>query len=154
MDEKIVKLKAASLLLEKGVRYRFTDAPFLLRILRLDRLTIKALRAGTIATFSTVIIEKQLDIRVADKDYLHKNIESICLVIAIAVLNSRLKIRYFSNLLARLLNSKIKYTTLVEIFVTLVEINSAVDFTTITTWAIQQMNMMMSPRMGHEKRVR
>lgn len=152
MNEQITKLKAANLLLERGVRYHITDAPFLLKFFRLNRITIAALRAGTIAEFSRIIIEKQLDIKLADNDYLNENLDSICLVIAIAVLNSKFKIKYFSKAFAKQLLWRVQYTTLVEIFVTLVEINSAVDFMTITNWPVQQMTMMMSARLGHENK--
>lgn len=152
MDEQLIQQRAAILLLERGVRFNIVDAPFWLKILRLNRITISALRAGTIAEYSLVILQKQLDLRVADREYLCSEIDSICRIIAIAMLNSPLKIRFLTKYLARLLKWKMPYSELIRIFLTLVEINNAVDFTTITTWMNSQMTMLMSPKMGHEEK--
>ena len=148
MNEQLTKIRAASLLLERGVIYRIIDAPFLLRLLRLNRIKIVGLKAGTIAEFSLIIYSKQLDLMVADREYLNKELYSVCKTIAIAILNSKLKIRFLADRLANIFMWKIKYATLIDIFVTLVEMSSAVDFTSITSWMSQQTKMMMSPKMG------
>jgi hypothetical protein len=44
-----IALEAANLLLDRGMRFTITDAPFLLRLFRLNRFRIRTLRAGTIA---------------------------------------------------------------------------------------------------------
>lgn len=146
MNEQATKFKAALLLLGRGVRFTITDAPFILRVLRLNRLSIRALRAGTIASYSLIIYQKQFDTRIADREYLSTEIDSICRIIAIAVLNSRWKISLFSSLLSRLLKHKVSYLSLLNIFSSLMEINDAVDFTTITSFFLRQAEMMISPR--------
>jgi len=151
MDEQLTKMRAASMLLERGVRFKISDAPFLLRLLRLNRITITGLKAGTIARFSLLIYKHSLDVRIADREYLYEKIEIICQALAVAMLNSRLRIAILSSALSRLLMWKIKYVTLVEMFVLLVEIASAADFTSFTAWMCQQTTTLMTPRTGHKE---
>ncbi len=149
MDEKITKMRAASMLLERGVRFKITDAPFLLRALRLNRITIKGLKAGTIAAYSLIIYHRQLDLHIAEKEYLYRHIKDIAKVIAIATLNSRYRIKFLSGAFAHLLLWRVSYPTLIEMFVTLASLDSAVDFSSITIWMNQQTMMLMNPKTGH-----
>lgn len=152
MDEQHIQLQAANLLLERGIRFPIIDAPFYLKILRLNKITIAALKPGTIAEYSLIIISKQLDLRINDREYLNQNIESICKVIAIAILNSRIKIALLTGIYTKMLMWKIPFTELVKMFVTLVEMNRAADFTTITTFLTTMMKMMLSPKVGQKRK--
>lgn len=151
MDSQHIKEQAAALLLERGVVFTIVDAPFLLKILRLNKLRINALKAGTIAEFSLIILSKQFDIRISDKEYLYKEMDSLCRAISIAILNSRMKIRLLSGIIAGILKWKIQYEDLVKILDCLIKIESAVDFMSITAFLNLQMTMLMSPKAGQDK---
>lgn len=151
MEKQLIEMQAANLLLERGIRFKIKDAPFFIKLLRLNRLTIAALKAGTIARYSLIIYSKQLHVRISDVEYLYAEIDSVCEVIAIAILNHPIKIKLLYKTFARLLKWKIPYTELIKIFISIVEINKAVDFTTITSFLLNQMKRLMSPKLGQEE---
>lgn len=151
MEKQLIEMQAANLLLERGIRFKIKDAPFFLKVLRFNRLTIAALKAGTIARYSLIIYSKQLHLRISDQEYLYSEIDSICEIIAIAILNSPVKITLLYKPFARLLKWKVPYTELIKIFISLIEINKAVDFTTITSFLSNQTKRLMSPKLGQEE---
>lgn len=147
---KDVRQKAAMLLLERGICYKINDAPFLLKILRLNKLTIKSLRPGTIALNSIIIFEKKLDENVDNNIYLLRNIDTITRIIANSILNSSFKIPLFSKVLSKLLKWGIEYSILIEIYLIIQELNTVADFTNITSFYTNLTAMMMNVKLGQE----
>lgn len=139
--------QAADRLLDRGVRFKM-PAPVLLRWLRLNRLTIRAFRPGTILEFSRVVMAHKLEeAMVLDKhEQLEKSLEPIARCIAIAALNSRLRIKWFTSTLTRWLLWRSNSTNLLEMFAVIMELNKLQDFTVITKFFCHQQTMMMSPR--------
>jgi hypothetical protein len=140
-----VRLKAAALLLERGIRYRIKDAPLLWRIFRLNRIHIRPLYAGAILEMSILTELYELD-KVKTPDDAARQVHAIAHVIAVAMLNGRLKIRLFAGILTRLLLRKIPAYVLADIFANIAEINRVLDFTIITGYLSGQAAAMMSPK--------
>ena len=149
MDKRQIETKAALLILERGIRFKAANAPLLFRLCRLNRFTISALKAGTIAEYSMIVQEHELDTKKDDVQYLNKHIDSVCKVIAIAILNDRFKIR-FANRLAKILKWKIEAMELFNICSILIEVSHALDFSSITSFLTSQMNLLMSPKLGQK----
>lgn len=144
-DNGNVRLAAADLLLDRGMRFIITDAPVLLRLLRLNRIRIRRLKGGTILEFSRVILKGGLESIETAADANGK-MESIAEVIAIAVLNSRVRIWLLKGLLTKFLLWKADAVTLVKIYLIISSINKVSDFTTITGYFVHQTQAMMNPR--------
>lgn len=144
MDENEIRLAAANLLLQRGVRYK-VDAPFWHRVARKNVIHIKPLYAGTIAAFSLVILRRKLEN--CSREFLLENIDAVCLVIAIAILNDELKIETNAAVLARQLEWKIPVLQLLNIYSALENVSRIVDFTIITNSTIRMMQMMMNPKL-------
>ncbi len=141
--------KAAETILDRGVRFKM-PAPAFVRFLRLNRLTIRPFRPGTILEFSIVVLENDLGETMTIEQMVTK-LKPMAKCIAIAVLNSRLKIKWFANIYTHWLLWRCHYTQLLEMFAVLSQINSVQDFTSITKFFHQQTTMMMSPRnLGQE----
>ena len=141
MDDKQTRLAAASLLLERGVKFNLTDAPFYYRFIGLSAIEIRPLYPGTIMELSRVILEEGLED--ATPETVNGKIESICRVIAIAMLNDKKKLKRTQQLTQRLLN-KVPASVLIRIFMHIVEINKVLDFTIITNYFANQMNQMLT----------
>lgn len=144
-DEDSIKLAAAELLLDRGVRFTITDAPFFLRILSLNRIRIKALRGGTIAEISRIMSrDEMLDIKEVSEA--NAKMDSIALVVAIAILNGDKRIRIFSKQLASFLLWKVNPLTLFQIYLIIASVNKISAFMTITEYFSHLTKVMMSPR--------
>jgi hypothetical protein len=141
MNEDKTRLAAANLLLERGIRFKH-DAPFLIRCLRLNRITIRPLYPGTIAEFSRVILDKGLANITAE--IANKHMESICKVIAIAMLNDESKIDKKADKLAKRLQWKVPAFQLIQIFRAIESVNSMLDFMIITNYFNDKMNQLMT----------
>jgi len=143
------RLAAANLLLERGMRFNITDAPFYFRFIGLKVIIIRPLYPGTIMEISRIILQEGLE--KIDSDKAVEKMESLCRVIAIAMLNDRKKLKRTEQLTHRLM-SKIPTTVLIRIFLQVVDINSVMDFTIITNYFSSQMNQMMTVKnMGQIK---
>ncbi|MDR3057761.1 MAG: hypothetical protein LBU84_06430 [Prevotella sp.] len=140
-----VRLAAANLLLDRGVRFTIPDAPFYWRLLRLNKIHIRPLRGGTIAEISRLIDEYQLD-DVRSVNAINQKLSAISEVIAVAILNNKKAIARFTGRLAKLLLWKVPAHVLIEIFLCISGVNKVSDFTLITVFFCQQATMMMSPR--------
>jgi len=146
LDKGNVRLAAADLLLDRGIRFNFTDAPFLLRLFRLNRIKIRRLKGGTILEYSRVIVRDKLEDVLTHADA-NGRMDSIAEIIAIAILNNRIAIRLLKKHLADMLLWKVDAVTLVKIYLILSSINKVSDFTTITKYFVRQTQMMMNPRL-------
>jgi len=143
---------AADRLLDRGVRFKI-PAPAFIRFLGLNRLTIRPFRPGTILEFSRVVLEHQLQDMLAAEKYeqLIESIEPIARCIAIAALNSRMRIKWLTPIMTKWLMWRTSYSQLLEMFMVLVELNKIQDFTPITRFFCHQTRMMMSPKnLGHQ----
>jgi len=138
--EKDKRLAAANLLLERGVRFNITDAPFYFRLIGLNPLIIRPLFPGTIMEISRTILEENLE-KISPDEAVIK-MPAICKVIAIAVLNDKRKLRR-TDQLAKSLLVQIPIGVLLRIFMHVVDINKVMDFTIITDYFSNQMNQMM-----------
>ncbi len=138
-----IRIKAADLLLDKGVRFR-VPAPFYLRWLRKDTLDIKPMRAGTIIEMSKVIVANKLDEQLEQRAWqqLENNIEAIALCIAIAVLNDKQKIAKRADKLATRLVWKYNSTILISMFRIILTQTHKEDFIGITKFLVRQAMMM------------
>lgn len=148
MEDK--RLEAAEQLLDRGVRFRL-PAPVFLRWLR-PSLTLRAHKAGTIASFSTVVIKNDLEAAVllGDTEFLHKSVKPIAECLAISGLNGYLSIKFFTRIVKWYLLWQLEKDALVEMFLLAFELNNAKAFTIITKWYIQQMKTMLNPNLGQE----
>ena len=136
---------AARLLLGRGMRFTITDAPVFWRLLRFNRITIKHLRAGTIAEISAIIDRDGLDDIFIPKEA-NTNMPSIALCVAVAILNNERRIKWYAGRLAKMLLWKIPAQSLIEIFYIIAGLNKLSDFMNITGYFSHQATMMMSPK--------
>lgn len=137
------RIKAADLLLDKGVRFR-VPAPFYRRWLRKDTLDIKPLRAGTIIEISKVVVANELDKHLEQRawEQLQNNIEAVALCISIAVLNDKQKIARQADKLAAKLLWRYNTGVLISMFRVILTQTHKEDFIGITKFLVRQAMMM------------
>ncbi|NDV95365.1 hypothetical protein D0T84_10610 [Dysgonomonas sp. 521] len=146
-----VRLAAANMLLDRGVRYTISDAPLFWRLLRLNKIEISPLKAGAIIEISRIIDEDKLD-KIETIDEAKRKLDRIALLIAVAVLNNRIKIKYLSVYLSKVLLWKVPLNILLTIFYHIIQVNHLTDFTNITRYFAIQARMMMNPKdMGQQE---
>lgn len=141
MTDSETKLAAVNLLLQRGVRFRF-DAPFFLRLLHLDRITIRPLYPGTIAAITIEIIKSGL--QGADRKQAAERIEDIARIVAIAALNDRDK---EPDKLARRLVKRVPAYQLFQMYAYVSDINDVTDFTIITGYFQRLSSQLMMRRL-------
>lgn len=151
MNGNNVKLEASVLLLEKGVRFTISGAPFLLRLLRLNNVHIRPLKAGTIIELSRLIELYKLD-GVDSPREANIKLEGIAHLIAVAMLNSKRRIKWLSKRVTKLLLWAVPANVLTRIFLIIYKVNKVSDFMDITKSVGIIAQMMMSPKnLGQEK---
>jgi hypothetical protein len=150
MDRGDIGLRAADLLLDRGMRFTVSDAPFYLKMFGLHRFRIRPLRAGTIMEISRTIDKEGLS-DIKDEAAANSRMDKIALVIAMAILNRRLAIGRLKGILAAALLWKIPASTLYRIYLTIARINSISDFMTITGFFALQSAMMMKPKIPGQR---
>lgn len=138
------EIRAADSILDRGVRFKM-PAPWIIRVLHLNRIRVKASRPGAILEFSKVVIKHGLTGQMTVEQMQNK-LEPLSECLAITVLNGRLRIKYLKRLATRWFLWRCHYTQLIEMFVVLQRLNQMQDFTHITRFYYQQTKMMMSPR--------
>ena len=149
--ESNVRLAAANILLDRGVRFTISDAPWYWKLLRINRVCIRPLRAGTIMEISRLIDENELDDIRIQKDA-NNRLDVIALIIAVAILNGKQTIKLFSGILSKMLLWKIPAHVLQDIYKQVAKVNKLTDFMNITIYFGMQAEMMMNPReMGQEE---
>lgn len=143
--------KAAETILDRGVRF-IMPAPVLLKWMRLNRITVRPLRPGTILEISRVVVSNELEeaLMLTEFSQLEKSIEPLTKCIALSVLNGKLKIRLFSRILTKMLLWKLDTLQLLEMFIRIKELNAVTDFMSITGFYCQQAQMMTKPNLGQE----
>ena len=144
MEEDKIRLAAANLLLQRGVKFK-VDAPFWQRLLGLNVIHIKPLYPGTIAAFSAEILKAGLEN--ADTAKVLENISIVAKIVAIAMLNDETKIIKYADKLAQKLLWRTPAIQLVNIYSTIDNVNRVMDFTIITNSTTRMMQMMMNPKL-------
>lgn len=145
-DKGNVRQAAADLLLDRGMRFNFTDAPFFLRALRLHRVHIRRLKGGTILELSRTILKYDLESVQTAADA-NAKMEGVAEVLAIAILNKKMLIRFFRKPLTKILLWNVDAITLVQIYLIVSSINKVADFMIITGYFVRQMQTMMNPKL-------
>lgn len=142
-SENEIRLAAANLLLQRGVKYK-VDAPFWQRLLGRNVVHIRPLFPGTIAAFSLEILKHGLENATEEKTL--QNIAVICRIVAIAIINDERNEKKVDKLANRLLRS-IPALQLLNIYSAIDNVNRVLDFTIITNSTTRMMQMMMNPKL-------
>lgn len=145
------QVKAASLLLDRGIRFTIPDAPFWDRIRRKNRILIPPFRGGTIMEISLLMLENGLSDDLTNKE-LHSRLDVLAKVIATAILNDAMAISLKREALAAELLWKYRAHVLIKIYRFIESLNDIEDFTTITGYFNRQVRMMMAKRTGQKKK--
>lgn len=145
------QVKAAALLLDRGIRFTIPDAPFWDRIRRNNRILIRPLRAGTIMEIAILILENGLDEKLTNQE-LHSRLDIISTVIATAILNDAEDISYKREDLTQKLLWKCPAHVLIRIYRHIESLNQIEGFTIITAYFSRQARMMMSKRTGQQEK--
>ena len=149
-DTDNVRLAAANILLGRGVKYTIPDTPLFWQLFRLNRLHIKPLKAGTLIEISSIIDRYNLN-KIEDVGKTYLNLKAIATLIAVSILNGKMKIKFFSSLLTCIILWYIPAKALLSIFYQIVQINNLSDFMNITIYFEHQAQMMMGPKnLGQE----
>lgn len=127
------------MLLERGVVYELKGAPLFLRLLRMQRVRIRPLYAGTLSEIKLIQDKYSLN-----ED--NPNIRALAEILAVAILNSKSKIRYFSKWLSRILLWQVPAESLIKMYAIVAAQNAQSHFTTITTYIEQTTSMMFGPK--------
>ena len=144
--EKNIRIAAADLLLGRGVRFKMAGAPFLWRIFRFNRITVRSLKLGAIIEISRVVVQAKLD-EDATRQHLMDNMDKICLCVSIAMLNNRKRIRIFSRRLAQLLLWKLPASTLLNVFYYIAgDYNKSLE---VRRKAVEKLNRIMPDYNGY-----
>ncbi len=143
--------KVANLLLERGVRFKL-PAPFFLRLLGLHKLTIRPFKVGTLLEISRLVVKHKLDkaLLETDSEFLLKTLRPISECMALAILNSKWKIKLFKKPLARYLLA-VSTNELIEMFTVVLRLNRVSDFTNITKFFSLQAVSLLAPNLGQER---
>lgn len=146
-----IRRDAADLLLERGVRFNIRGASFLLRLLRLNRIHIRPLKLGTIAEISRLMDTYKL-MGVDLPKEVNMNLDKVAYVVAVAILNDKRRIAWFSRWLANLLLWQMPAGALLEIYAIVSKVNKILHFITITNSLETIAQMLMSPKnLGRER---
>lgn len=142
--------KAASILLDRGVGWKVA-APWPLSIFKRQVMfVIKPLRLGTLLELSRLYAGMDIDTQQPDKDphALISNIPVACRIAAVCMLNSPLKIRMFSGIVARFVRKRLTADQLLEMMLFIVTYSGTASFTSIIR-LIGEMKMT-TPNLSHE----
>lgn len=144
------QIKAANLLLNRGIRFTIPDAPFFDRLFRQNRIHIRPLYGGTIMEIAILMLENELDEKMCNKE-LHSKLEVIAKAIATAVLNDERQIELKRDKLTKKLLWKVPAHVLIKIYRYIEGLNEIKDFMNITNFFNRQSRMMMAKRTGQKK---
>lgn len=141
-----IRLEAADLLLDRGMRFTISDAPVLIKAMRMNRFNIRPLKAGTIIEIVRLVILYELE-SVENEAAANGKLAEIAEVVAVAILNDRKKIKRYTRIVKRLLLWKVTASTLFRIYFVVSRINKVSDFMTITGYFADQAQAMMNPKL-------
>lgn len=143
MDDEI-RNQATDLLLERGVQFALPLPHYLAWAIpkRWRQLTIRHLKAGTILEIERLVLLHKLS-----DNPLTPEVAVLAEIIALAVLNRRMRIKLFRRPLTQWLLWGISSESLLELFGIVRTLNRLEDFTTITIWTLLTARMTQA-RMG------
>lgn len=144
------RIKAANLLLDRGIRFTIPDAPVWDRIRRRNKILIRPLRAGTIMEITVIMLENGLDDKLTNQE-LHTRLDVIARIIATAVLNDDEAIERSCGQLTKKLLWKCPAHVLIKIYRHIESLNRIEGFTAITGYFSRQIRMMMNKRTGQQQ---
>jgi hypothetical protein len=110
---------AAEVLLDRGVTWP-VKAPWFLWFLGKRKVSIKALRLGTLLELSRLYTAAGIDLNEIDKDphvTLQDHLKPICRIVAVSILNSKIPIRLLAKPLERFIIRKFTANMLLEVMV-------------------------------------
>lgn len=142
--ERDIRSQATDLLLERGVQFSLPLPRYLAWAIpkRWRQLTIRHLKAGTILEIERLVLQHNLN-----DNPLTPQVAVLAEIIALAVLNSRRRIKLFRQPLTQWLLWGISSESLLELFGIVRMLNCLEDFTTITIWTLLTARMTQA-RMG------
>lgn len=122
---------AAEILLDRGVAWP-VKAPWFLRLVgkKTIKITVKALRLGTLFELSrlyTAMGITEVDFK-SQHELIQKNLKTVCIIAAIAILNSPIRIRLFSKLLSRFILKRFTANMLLEIMIFIITYSGVTSF--------------------------
>lgn len=123
---------AAEILLDRGVAWP-VKAPWFLRILgkKTVKITIKALRLGTLLELSRLYAAAGIDINEIEKDpqaTIRNYLKPVCLIVAVCILNSKIRIRLFARPLARFILGRFTANMLLEVMMFITTFSGYISF--------------------------
>lgn len=145
------EVKAANLLLDRGIRFNIPDAPFFDRIRRRNKILIKPLRGGTIAEIAVLIIDNDLNDKLTNVELLSR-LDVISKIVATAVLNNEKDIELKRDKFAARLLWKVPAHILVRIYRHIESLNEYEGFMTITNYFNRLIKRLMLKRTGQMKK--
>lgn len=112
---------AAEILLNRGVTWP-VPAPWFLRILgkKKMKITVRALKLGTLLELSYLYAAmgiKEDDLKKDPHGLIRSHLKSVCLAVAISILNSRIRIKLFAKPLARFILKRFTANMLLEVMI-------------------------------------
>ncbi|MDR1644221.1 MAG: hypothetical protein LBS05_00125 [Tannerellaceae bacterium] len=149
MESGRIGLEAANLLLDRGIRFTLTGAPFFLRLFGLHRFHIRPLRAGTIVEIYRLMHEHALN-DIKTEAEANASVDKIALVVATAVLNDRRRLRWQKGV-AALFCYHIPAAELFKIYMIIARLSSVADFMTITGYFRLQAQTMMRAKIPGQR---
>lgn len=123
---------AANVLLNRGVSWP-VPAPRIMRIFgkRNIRISVRALKLGTLLELSRIYTSMGITLKELKKDpnkIIRDHLKDVCLVTAICILNSRIRIRLLQRYLARYIMNHFTGNMLFEVMVFIVNFSGAMSF--------------------------
>lgn len=143
--------KAASILLDRGVGWK-VPAPWPLSIFKAQvMLVIKPLRLGALLELSRLYASMNIDPQEPNQDphALIKCIPIASRIAAVCLLNSPLKIRLFSGMVARFVRKRLTADQLLEMMLFVVTYSGTASFTSIIRLMGEM--KMTTPNLSHQE---
>lgn len=144
MDDGDVRVRAADLLLKRGLRVRIARASFFMRILGLHRIRIRPLYGGAIMRISRLLDAEGVEPFATPRET-HVRMDVVAKAVALAVLNVWWKIWLYRPF-ARLLLWVIPGHILIQIYNEVRRVDDVTDFINITISMSLKGAMMMLPK--------
>lgn len=128
-----VEQHAAEILLDRGVAWE-VPAPGICRIIgvRKIKISLKALKLGTLLEVSRRYAALNIKTEDLEKDpwkLINKNLIQVCRIVAVCVLNSRLKIKLFTRPLAHFIRWRFTGNMLLEVMIFVANFSGLLSFT-------------------------
>lgn len=128
---------AADIMLDRGVAW-WIEAPWWMQCLgkKKIKITLKALRLGTLLELSRLYVSTGInadDIKNNPHMAVNEYLDTICLIVAICVLNSKMKIKLFATPAAKYFRKKFTANMLLEVVMFIVFQRRFITLPPVTT---------------------